>query len=977
MSKTIFLLFCIIYTNVHISAQSDISSMLEQHKKFLLDSKFNNYLELSNEIAKEYYYNYQSDSSIIVLTEALHFNYVGSVKDSIVAACHHQLGISYYDVLEFEQAIEEWQKAIALREKFLQANHENLIKGNRNIGNSYFEIELYAKAEYYLKKALNLNYSREIPIPKKEAQLNSELGSLYIVEQNIDKASRHLLIAQELYEDIFEDDTYELALIYNKLWSLNELKKDYGKMIEYADRSINLYDPNALDPQDALILASAYNNLAIAYDLQDEEKQAIAYYNKAIDICESHIEDESLMEVLSLARSNVSTAFSNLGEFDEAILHVDKAISLNSLTGNKSAEVRSLENKAEIYIDKSELPKALETIDRALNIIKENQAIDSLSDIDSPTQIFVNRTKIRILNLLSDQTNDLAYLENTMSLIHENSELIDQVRHSVQSEKSKTFLSVEAKSIIEEGITTLIKLNKRTNNSELILKAWELSEKAKSIILLESLRTMQARKKSDVNNIFLLREDSLNKELAIIEREIYNNQDNAVNLNKDYLRLSNQLSNLSDKINVDSPKYISATKDLSNISLKESLKAYDSDIIEYFLGDHHSFVFVKTNEELACYPLDSINRIINLVSKVRKATVENFSYSANKGIDYTTSIRDYSTSAHELYNLLFRVIDDSEDLEEKILIIPDGVLGYLPFDLLLTKESTNEDFSSKPYLLHNHNISYTYSIALLDEMTGYNRARADKNLLAIAPLFESNKEVYLYGNREIKKEVQPPLYFNKEEIESIHNIIGGDMITGHDATEEHFLAHAQDYNILHLSTHGKANDEIGSFSYLAFTEILDSTENEFVYNYDLYNLNLNADMVVLSACETGLGELKAGEGIISLARGFSYAGAKSIINTLWTINDYRTKEIMESFYTGIADGQDKDVALRAAKLKFIKDNPSEALPFYWAAFIPVGDMSAIENNVLPKNSIYYIMALCGLLLVVLFLKSKHPSNYVL
>ena len=114
---------------------------------------------------------------------------------------------------------------------------------------------------------------------------------------------------------------------------------------------------------------------------------------------------------------------------------------------------------------------------------------------------------------------------------------------------------------------------------------------------------------------------------------------------------------------------------------------------------------------------------------------------------------------------------------------------------------------------------------------------------------------------------------------------------------------------------------------------------QFLYNRDLYNLTLNAEMVVLSACETGIGELQKGEGIISLARGFSYAGAKSIITTLWSINDEKSKELMLSFYSNLKEGQTKDAALRQAKLDFIHKYSHRAHPFFWAAFIPIGDMS--------------------------------------
>jgi CHAT domain-containing protein len=113
---------------------------------------------------------------------------------------------------------------------------------------------------------------------------------------------------------------------------------------------------------------------------------------------------------------------------------------------------------------------------------------------------------------------------------------------------------------------------------------------------------------------------------------------------------------------------------------------------------------------------------------------------------------------------------------------------------------------------------------------------------------------------------------------------------------------------------------------------------------NIYNLTLNADLVVLSACETGIGELKRGEGIVSLARAFAYAGAKSIITTLWSVNDKSTMHIMEEFYRQLHKGQPKDYALWKAKMEYLQKAKSEtAHPFFWSAFVPVGDMRAVKK----------------------------------
>jgi CHAT domain-containing protein len=171
----------------------------------------------------------------------------------------------------------------------------------------------------------------------------------------------------------------------------------------------------------------------------------------------------------------------------------------------------------------------------------------------------------------------------------------------------------------------------------------------------------------------------------------------------------------------------------------------------------------------------------------------------------------------------------------------------------------------------------------------------------------------------------------------------GDYFVNSDATEQKFYDVAGDYRMVHLSTHGVADARQGDYSYLAFAEQKDSIENEFLYVRDIYNTQLNADLVFLSACETAQGELQRGEGIISLARAFAYAGAKSIITTLWQVDDAATKDISIEFYKNLKKGLTKDFALRQAKLRHIKSARSaQKHPFFWAAMIGIGDMGVVR-----------------------------------
>ena len=203
----------------------------------------------------------------------------------------------------------------------------------------------------------------------------------------------------------------------------------------------------------------------------------------------------------------------------------------------------------------------------------------------------------------------------------------------------------------------------------------------------------------------------------------------------------------------------------------------------------------------------------------------------------------------------------------------------------------------------------------------------------------------------------PPLPYSQTEVQDIQKITGAKQFLANDAFEDTFKTEAPDYAILHLSTHGILNNENPNYSYLAFSQILDEQENEQLYVSEIYELDLAADLVVLSACETKLGKMYRGEGLMSIARAFTYAGAKSVVASLWSIDDAQTGQLMKYFYKNLKK-HPKQQALNEAKRQFIQENPSKAHPYYWSACVLIGDVGKVN---LTSN---YGLWLFGLLLLL-------------
>jgi CHAT domain-containing protein len=285
---------------------------------------------------------------------------------------------------------------------------------------------------------------------------------------------------------------------------------------------------------------------------------------------------------------------------------------------------------------------------------------------------------------------------------------------------------------------------------------------------------------------------------------------------------------------------------------------------------------------------------------------------------------------------------------KNLIIVPDGILNFLPFEALITQESNTTNFAQMHYMLNDFNIGYENSASFYLSFDP-DKKKQENTVLGIFPVFEKTPYTLTYS---------------KDEMHSIQKNFKGKYFENADATFENFKKNATDYSILHLSTHASSGD-IETPASIKFYD------QEILYS-ELYHLNINPDLVVLSACETGIGKLFKAEGAMSVARGFQYAGAQNLLFSLWKVNDYTTSVFMDTFYQNIKNGQSYIEANANAKRDFLK-NPTvsnaKKSPYYWSAFVYYGESQTKEK---PINYIFYIIGF--LILIGLFLIFNHYRN---
>jgi len=308
----------------------------------------------------------------------------------------------------------------------------------------------------------------------------------------------------------------------------------------------------------------------------------------------------------------------------------------------------------------------------------------------------------------------------------------------------------------------------------------------------------------------------------------------------------------------------------------------------------------------------------------------------------------YCKLAYRLYNILLQPVEE-KIIGRDLIIIPDGKLGYIPFEVLLTERIQDSilDFRNLPYLIKKYPVNYGNSVTIHLELLNTLKCHAKNNFYGIAPFTETETtEDYIFNHDTLRLSKLPS---SRQEVESIKKLIGGKIYESDLATKHNFLKEAENYKILHIATHGFVDDKKPLESCLFFYPDT-SMDVNMLKIYDLFNLNFGSEMAVLSACNTGFGKLENGEGIMSLARGFSYAGVPGVVMSLWNVNDKSTSEIMQNFYNYLKKGYLRNEALRLAKLDYIEQSDKIfATPYYWGGFVYIGKNDVIDFNKSHKN----------------------------
>jgi len=904
-------------------------------------------------------------------------------------------------------------------DKTLDLIHSYGIKGYENV----FYFNDLDTAEFYLKKALELQYTTpNYPIDDRVASNHVSLASVYRKLFNYPKALHHLNEGEKILMAVDPQNPF-LGYIYNNkgniLWQNKDLyqskiyyeyaldwiervgsKYSYDYMEIYTNYLNVLFEMSELDL--AMKKLEEFEIEEIRLDpevkfrfhiskggilariglIEDAEKN----FQEAKKILDTHEMQQDRIKTYNYYNSIIQLYVYN-GYTKEAKKEIgDALLYLESLGQNTSHQ--KLNRSARIHYYHAYILYLEESYDAALNIINRvsSNLIKGFAEFDNigykSETIDLYTTVLPEFRILESRVfaakysrlGDIEDLKSSFESYKNSIEILNKTKINIGSEDSKIFATASVLEVYYEAIHAGILLYELTNNKEYLEQAFSVTESSKSFALYSEIKNVEAMEFSDVPSEVKEREQLLQGEKQFFEEQLYNErlsdnpdsakiaqyEDKLFHLEDDYGSLMTEIAN-----NYSQYFQLKYTPEFVTLDEIQDQLPHKNALIEYALMDSLLITYVVDKK--------GINVISQEVGP--EFNEECFEY---YGLMYTQNFSQgvkqnyerYVELGRKFYSILIEPCLQYTD-RKNLTIVPDGPITYIPFEGLMTTDADDQyiNYMTLPYLIREYSIGYSHSATLMFNERIKTKSPEEK-VLAFAPKYRDHfntSDTSVMRQILEQGDVLLPLGGVIKEVQSINETVPARVFLNEDATEANFKKHAADYNVLHLAMHTLMKDDNPMNSMLAFTNVENpedtSGEDNRLYAYEIYNLRLNAQMAVLSSCSSGFGKMQKGEGMMSLARGFMYAGCPSIVMTLWQVSDKSSSEMMTTFYKYLKRGKSKQEAMRLSKIDYL-DNADDLTsnPYFWSGFVVVGDNSPIYKKSGMTYYLSIILIFAGMLI---------------
>ncbi|WP_273445118.1 CHAT domain-containing protein [Neolewinella agarilytica] len=838
--------------------------------------------------------------------------------------------LDLYNADAYDSAAYWFKKAVDIREELYAGNPTvELGKANSNLGSSLLLNGDYFAAEPPLRRAIEVFQQLDTVPDFRVARARNELISAWTERGDFDLAER---MAQLVYRRAKEEGDLENTL--SGLLNLSNLflRKEAYEASKKSSRELRSYvisliaQASSAEREDFdldLYLAYAHQNLALALTKTDSFTLAETYYLIAIPA----LMGSGDITNLQIARNNLALGYLRTNQLMAAKQSIDIARDLQqSFYDQRNLSVTE-DHYGEYYLKRGEPAKALAAFQRAQAALLEGYQPTAPGDVPPDEALRNSPFQTDLFIYLGDQARALEALIEAgedydlpqLNVYQTSDRLIDFIRENHSGGATKLFWRNKVMPVYEAAI-------RRCHASGRTTEAFHFFEKSKAVLLYEALAGNDALSRLP---------DSLRMHYNILSQRITDAEGDTLA----YLKATDERAAFQRQLEQDYPAYRQAGMELSVIEpmafYERHLRPEGKILVHYLFGLQRTYAMTLDGDGVHTFDLGRSDSLSAIAQKM----VEYFATSS----EIVNDPAGYARAAHATYLAFIKPLHLPPG---PLLLIPDGPLTYLPFSAMVTEAVTDARLGQLPYLLQRHPVSFIHSASLLD------RERA------AAPLTDPVTAFAPFTDGSATPDY-PVLSFEQDELSELQKHFAIDLFRDQQASLNQFVEEAASARILHLSTHAFSTTGTAS-PHIAFHDSL-------LYLRDLYHQQISAEMVVLSACQTNIGQLASGEGVLGLGRGFLRAGAGSIIASLWNVNAFGSGHILRGFYDQLGQGSKRGMALHEAQLEYLADesiSQRNKSPYLWAGFTYYGPDEALQLEPCSGGWGWLWLAVAGLLLLV-------------
>ena len=795
-----------------------------------------------------------------------------------------------------------------------------------NIGYIETQNKAHQKAIEVYEKAKQLYFSENLSNYDIIEYCLKPLGNLYIKTQALSEAENTIK-----HYIIYARETGQAKQQVSGILNLSVLYHNRGEFHKAKNILLQALKDSPTNHDLKINLASAYFAL---HQIKETK-------NLLNEVLKSNSNDPKAYQLLAQVELSEK-------ENDKAILNLKKAIKIlhNASNINFREAAKMQLSLAETYFVSGQMENSLSQIQQIYKLLIPSYNLEQ--SLPRNDQVYAETILMDALDLQGNVLNNQSNLDEALEAFNLASEVSDYLFAELYVQGSKLLAQQDVKRRSEMMMEVFYKQYQSTKNKEWIAKAVQLDNKVKGRIVSEAV-FLKAKLNSSENKKFS-EFQKLQKEFAVISDQI---QKQVLNNNLDYDKLVHLQKEYSALLTKQRIQYTNIQSEIANSLMSNSFVDLDEVIhkttisnqtlVSYFVGSEAVYQFGISKEKLI------FQKIVGSKTEHQQFTEAIRSY--NRFFDNPATINNDIPLFTDSSLKLFRKLQLPK--AENLIIIPDGILSFIPFQTLLTSESSIFKYAEMPFLIFESTVSYTVSFT--EYLRNTTPLDERQSVLGVFPVFKNSAQELEYSVNEAK---------------AIAEVFKSDMLMEPKATVKNFVASADSHTILHLSTHATG----GSFSSGPSISFFDRTFSV----EELYGLEFSNQLVILSACDTGVGKVVKGEGTLSLARGFQYAGASNVLLSLWQVNDKSTAELMEYYYQNLSKTNSRNLSLHGASLDYLQnktiDNTRKS-PYYWGAFVYYGTTDAPQEK-RNISSVYFLLLLIPLIGIGIWYYKKRKKTSV-